>query len=164
MRTRGCAPGVIGPIRTKSISGEDSMQRMFFSLAALAVLSGAALAQNPAIRRVPEKESDPAHQTPWSRITPTESMWMYEQEKRDFLDPTLAIRRRAEYTAWQRRSRLASMHWYGYSNSRPSWNPTPFASGTFSPSWTGNDYLDRYRWSTAPPPVVVRVPYETIVK
>jgi hypothetical protein len=106
----------------------------------------------------------PAQQTPWSRVTPSETMWLYEQQKRDYLDPVLAIRHRAEFTAWQRRQRLASTAWYGYSNSRPSWHPTPFMSGTFAPAWTGNDYLDRYRWNTAPPPVVVRSADESLHK
>jgi hypothetical protein len=154
------------------------MKRMLLGLVAFGVLGGgvgggvlsgrSASAQNPSLRRPPEKEREaspaqqtsaqptPAQQTPWSRIAPSEAMWMYEQQKRDYLDPTLAIRHRAEFTAWQRRQRLAAMQWYGYSNSRPSWHPTPSMSGTFSPSWTGNDYLDRYRWNTAPPPVVVR--------
>jgi hypothetical protein len=140
------------------------MKRMLFNLAALAVLGGVASAQNPVLRRGPEKEPDPAAQIAWSRTPPTEAMWMYEQQKRDYLDTRLAIRRRAEYTAWQRRSRLASLAWYGYSNSRPSWSPTPFMSGTFSPSWTGNDYLDRYRWYTAPPPVVVRSESDSLHK
>ena len=146
------------------------MKRMLLGLVAFGVLSGGifgggvlsgvASAQNPSLRRPSEKEASPAQQTPaqqtpWSRVTPSEAMWMYEQQKRDYLDPVLSIRHRAEFTAWQRRQRLAATAWYGYSNSRPSWHPTPSMSGTFSPSWTGNDYLDRYRWSTAPPPVVV---------
>jgi hypothetical protein len=139
------------------------MNRTLLSLVVLSVVTSAAWAQNP-VRRGPEKDADPAKQTPWSRVPPTEAMWMYEQQKRDYLDPTLAIRRRAEYTAWQRRYRLASMQWYGYSNSRPSWHPTPFMSGTFSPSWTGNDYLDRYRWSTAAPPVVIRPESDSLLK
>jgi hypothetical protein len=116
------------------------------------------------MRTASEKDTEPARQTPWSRVVPTEAMWMYEQQKRDFLDPTLAMRRRAEHTAWQRRYRLASMQWYGFSNSRPSWNPTPFMTGTFSPSWSGNDYLDRYRWSTASPPVVIRPESDSLAR
>ncbi len=134
------------------------MKRILFGCVALSILGGTAAAQNPTVRRPVEKVPVPeaTQQVPWSRITPTENMWLYEQEKRDFLDTTLAVRRRAEFTAWQRRHRLAATQWYGYSNSRPNWHPTPSMSGTFSPSWTGNDYLDRNRWSTATPPVVIR--------
>ena len=42
-------------------------------------------------------------------------------------------------------------------------NPTPFMTGTFSPAWTGNDYRDSYRWSTAPP-AVVRPAIDTLLK
>ena len=139
------------------------MTRTLLGLVALSVLGGSAWAQNPVVRRAPEKDTEPARQVQWSRIAPTESMWFYEQQKRDFLDPTLSLRQRAEFTAWQRRNRLAATQWYGYSNSRPSWSPTPFMSGTFSPAWTGNDRLDSYRWSTAPPPVVVYPPTDTVL-
>jgi hypothetical protein len=136
------------------------MKRIVFGCIALSVLAVTAAGQNPSIRRpaekATEKSGESAEHVPWSRTTPSEAMWFYEQEKRDFLDTTLAIRRRAEFTAWQRRHRLAATQWYGYSNSRPNWHPTPAMSGTFSPAWTGNDYLDRYRWSTATPPVVIR--------
>src|SRR5262245_5220732 len=149
------------------------MKRMLLGLIALGGLVSLAAAQNPSLRRPGDKEASPAQpnaqqtpaqQTPWSRVTPSEAMWMYEQQKRDYLDPVLAIRHRAEFTAWQRRQRLAATAWYGYSNSRPNWHPTPSMSGTFAPSWTGNDYLDRYRWSTAPPPVVVRSASDSLYK
>lgn len=126
-------------------------------LAVLACISlaGPVLAQNPLVVRG-ATDPDPSRQIPWSRVPPTESMWMYEQQKRDFLDPTLAMRKKAEFTAWQRRQRLAAMNWYGFSNSRPSWNPTPFTGGSISPGWVGNDPMDRYRWSSATAPIVVR--------
>jgi len=144
------------------------MKPLLGSLLFLGVLVGLADAQNPVIRRPvkkgPEAAAAPDASTPWSRVTPTESMWLYEQQKRDFLDPTLAMRRRAEYNAWQRRHRLAATRWYGYSNSRPNWNPTPFFTGTFSPAWTGNDYLDRYRWTTGAPAVVVWPESDSLLK
>lgn len=124
------------------------MKRFVFALAATSLLSGTAFAQNPTFRGAKQKNFDLTRQPSWSRLIPTESMYMYEQHKRDFLNPTLAIRRRAEYKAWERRSRLAAQRWYGYSNSRPTRHPTPVTAGWSSPSWTGNYRYDYYRWRT----------------
>jgi hypothetical protein len=136
---------------------EITMTRGFIGFGALVLFATVALAQNPAIRRdKKEKDLEPARETSWGRITPSESMWLYEQHKRDYLDPQIAMRRRAEYNAWQRRYRLAHMNWYGYSNSRPVWHHTPFMTAVPSPSWTGND-ADPNRWH-ATPSIVVR-PY-----
>jgi hypothetical protein len=132
------------------------MTRAILALAALCMFSAVSLGQNPLVRRGKAKGVDPSNDT-WSRVTPSESMWMYEQHKRDYLDPQLAMRRRAEHQAWQRRYRLAHMNWYGLSNSRPSWHPTPCMTAVPSPSWTGND-ADPYRWYAAP--YLVRSPAE----
>jgi hypothetical protein len=130
------------------------MSRLLVCSAVVFAAAASALAQNPAVRKDKERNAEPARETPWSRVVPTESMWMYEQNKRDYVDTQLAMRRRAEYNAWQRRYRMAHSGWHGYSNSRPTWNPTPFTVGVPSPSWTGND-VDPNRWH-AVPAVVVR--------
>ena len=48
----------------------------------------------------------------------------------------------------QRMARLASVKWYGYSNSRP---PIEFISnpGTYSTGWSGNAW-NRYPWGGSP--------------
>lgn len=142
------------------------MKRVLLFLAITTLALGDAEAQNFRKSKDKEKEadSDPSRQLSWGRVTPSESMWMYEQQKRDYLDPTLAMRRRAEFNAWQRRHRLAAQRWFGYSNSRPNWHPTPFMSLTPSPAWSGNDYYDRYRWQTGTPWWVVVEPSESLYR
>lgn len=81
-----------------------------------------------------------------SVVEPTTEMWFYQQEKRDRLDPSLAVRRNAEYKAAQRRYRLAAMRWFGYSNLRPAASPDPI-NGYYSPFWAGNNQLSPYMWS-----------------
>lgn len=81
-----------------------------------------------------------------SIIEPTSEMWFYEQERRDRLDPALALRRIAEAKAAQRRARLAAMKWFGYSNLRPTVSPDP-VNGYYSPFWAGNNRLSPYMWS-----------------
>jgi hypothetical protein len=79
------------------------------------------------------------------QLTPTPEMWFYEQAMRRYRDPKVSVRRRAEFEADQRQARLAAQRWFGYSNSRPTVNPTPFTS-TYSPMWTSNSpYSGQWR-------------------
>jgi hypothetical protein len=60
------------------------------------------------------------------------------------------VHEKAQANAYQRRARLASMSWYGMSNSRPQAAVTPFTS-RYSPTWEmpgGKPYswYPTYRW------------------
>jgi hypothetical protein len=74
---------------------------------------------------------------PSDDITQSEDMWFYLQELRRYDDPQVMIRRKAELKGQQRRQRLAAMKWFGWSQGRPTANPTP-SMGYYSPSWLGN--------------------------
>ena len=87
-------------------------------------------------------------------VSPTPEMWFYEQERTRYEDPNGAVRRKAEARAAQRAGRIASMKWYGMSNSRPVVGTTP-VQGTYSPSWVSNT-ADPFRWRATAPAVVVR--------
>ena len=80
-----------------------------------------------------------------SSVTPTPEMWFYLQETRRHDDPQMAVRRNAEQRASERRSRLASMKWFGLSNQRPMANHTP-TTGVYSPMWVASLW-DSYRWA-----------------
>ncbi|MCI0332485.1 MAG: hypothetical protein L0228_04590 [Planctomycetes bacterium] len=61
------------------------------------------------------------------------------------------IQEKAQTRAYQRQARLASMSWYGMSNSRPQAASTPFTS-RYSPVWEmpgGKPYswYPTYRWA-----------------
>ena len=79
-------------------------------------------------------------------VPATAEMWFYEQQLREYLNPKLAVRRKAEFQARQRSHRLAAMRWFGFSNLRPTTSPDPF-NGDYSPSWTGADVLHPFRWN-----------------
>jgi hypothetical protein len=64
-------------------------------------------------------------------------VWMYLHEQRRHDDPRQAVRRKAEQQAAERMARINAMRWYGYSNSRPRAEVTPFMS-FYSPHWDGN--------------------------
>lgn len=92
----------------------------------------------------------------WGQLQPTAEMWLYEQTKTDYLDPKLAVRRKAEKKTAERQARIAAMKWYGMSNSRPVANPTPIC-GVYSPGWHANHYSPyRWTWSGGYPLVVLR--------
>lgn len=85
-----------------------------------------------------------AEPTVSTRLTP--ELWLYEQERTRMDDPAQAVRRKAEIRGIQRAERLASLKWFGMSNTRPQYtNPTPALGGFGSPSWTSNSY-DPSRW------------------
>jgi hypothetical protein len=65
-------------------------------------------------------------------------------------DPRSIVIQRAQARAAQREARLASLSWYGMSNSRPQAASTPFTS-RYSPTWEmpgGKPYswYPTYRW------------------
>ena len=117
----------------------------------LLVCSSFAMAQQPLITKI-DRPPVATFQTPvpaTSHFTPpslsvpavTPELWVYSQEPRRHDDPALAVRRKAEFQAEQRMSRLASLKWYGYSNSRPEINfisnPGTYTQGWGGPGWNG---------------------------
>ena len=46
-------------------------------------------------------------------------MWFYEQSLREYNDPKTAVRAKADFRPGQRRRRMESMKWFGFSNFRP---------------------------------------------
>lgn len=118
---------------------------LFAGLAALAVLCGAAAAQQPA---------DVSAALSPGEVTPTPDMWFYQQYMSQYQDPKMAVRRKAEFQADQRARRVAAMRWFGLSNSRPYAFSDPYHSD-YSPRWTSNNYWYPDRWSGTGRPWVV---------
>src|SRR5262245_47447128 len=109
------------------------MRRTTLALSAACLLSlaSAAQAQKPAAKKTE------APTRPETTMSQTPEMWFYEQQQRRYDDPRVAVREKAEFRGHQRQQRLAAMEWYGFSNSRPRANPTPWGS-TYSPQWVGS--------------------------
>jgi len=80
----------------------------------------------------------------------TPEMWFYDQAMRQYKDPKMAVRANAEFRADQRMHRLASMKWFGFSNSRPTASSDPY-HGDYSPGWTANSGYYPWRWSGVGP-------------
>jgi hypothetical protein len=107
-----------------------------FALAALA------LAAAPIVQaQQPGPDSPPGMRlvSP-GEVAATPEMWFYEQERLRYEDPQTVVRQKAEMKAAQRQARLASMKWFGFSNSRPQASIDPYA-GPYSPRWTSNGYI-----------------------
>lgn len=104
----------------------------------------------------PHPEPAPAVATSMSELAPTPEMWFYERAREEYEDPKNAVRANAEFRADQRRKRLASQQWFGYSNLRPSHTVTPTTQAA-SPSW-GSNTRDPYIWSGAGRSTVVHFP------
>jgi hypothetical protein len=80
-------------------------------------------------------------------LTPEMRAYLDELQRRD--EPKQNAIRAAMAKAEQRRARLASQAWYGYSNLRPVANPFPITA-SYSPHWAGsyNDFI--WYGATAP--------------
>jgi hypothetical protein len=78
------------------------------------------------------------------RVTP--EMWFYDQAMRQYKDPKMAVRANAEYRFAERQRRIASMKWFGFSNSRPQVCSDPFHND-YSPHWVANPGYHPSRWS-----------------
>lgn len=111
------------------------MKRLMIGLAMVPaiLISSGAVGQDPEKLRKPEAQP----LTNADQMEQTEDMWFYLQELQRYEDPQIAIRRKEELKAKQRRQRLAAMKWYGYCPGRPPANPIP-TMGRYSPSWVGN--------------------------
>jgi hypothetical protein len=130
------------------------MSRFVFALTVVALMASTAAAQDP--------NSYPGSFS-LGELTPTPEMWFYEQARRDYNNPQMMVRRRAEIAAAQRRDRIAARAWYGISLARPTANPTPIMSH-YSPYWGGRG-LDPWAWSGVRSTVILntrRVPTEAI--
>jgi hypothetical protein len=87
-----------------------------------------------------------------------EESWSYQPATQPAARSAKSIARqnvvqKAELLAKQRQDRMASMAWYGMSNSRPMASPTPF-TGNYSPSWQG-PAARPFVWYTAGRPTFV---------
>jgi hypothetical protein len=99
--------------------------------------SAMAFGQQPAERLAPE----PPSRDTGRMISPGETpeMWFYEQERRRSEDPQSIVRAAAQQRAAERHARLATLAWFGISNSRPQCSPDP-VHGPYSSRWVSNGY------------------------
>jgi hypothetical protein len=129
------------------------MSKLFWMGVVLIGVTRLAQAQGPAPARDLRRDAPAPVTQPPAAISPTPEMWFYEQERTRYEDPKDAVRRKAEARSTQRASRMASLKWYGMSNSRPAASTTPYF-GSYAPHWSASG-LDPNRWRAAAPTTVV---------
>jgi hypothetical protein len=76
----------------------------------------------------------------------TPEMWFYEQSMRQYKDPKVAVREKAAFRDEQRRHRLETMKWFGFSNARPRASSDPF-HGDYASGWVASPGFYPSRWS-----------------
>lgn len=139
------------PTRALDPNATDRIARSVWSFTRIAlvlVIAGQSLGRSEAAAQEPIDEPVQDEQFSASSVTPTPEMWLYQQEIMRQQDPSVAVRQRAEFVANQRRRRLASQRWLGYSKLRPMVSPTPWLS-TWSPRWSGSTGRV-YVWTSTP--------------
>ena len=125
------------------------MHRFLLSLTLSTLVVSSALGQDRGKKAAPPAGPNNAAASASPSDAPTTvtpEIWYYMQEQRRLDDPKMAIRRAAEYRASQRRARIESSRWFGYSRLRPQASPIPIM-GTASPAWVGNNAGNPYYWS-----------------
>jgi hypothetical protein len=124
-----------------------------FTVSCLAASVG--MAQNPARLRgtVPAAPAATTSPVRTSEVQATPEMWFYEQQMNRYRDPKEMVRQNAAFEAAQRKQRVTAMKWYGFSNSRPTVNPTPFGA-SYAPTWT-NASIRPWSWATVAPQVQI---------
>ena len=127
------------------------MSRLLLAVLTATWVSATASAQRP--RETPDRFD---REISAGELTPTPEMWLYQQERRLWEDPKVAVRRKAEFRTAQRMRRIAAQRWFGINNLRPMASPIPYWGGAASPYWASNS-SDSYRWmGTGGPRVVTR--------
>jgi hypothetical protein len=116
------------------------MKRLAIAIALLVLLTaGLARAERPTTTGLGLTTVSPGE------LKATPEMWFYEQSMRQYKDPKMAVRAKAEIFAQQRIRRMESMKWFGFSNSRPRANSDPI-HGDYSPGWVANPSYYPSRW------------------
>ena len=124
------------------------MQRIILVLFLVAVVTGSVSAQRSSFQfrddqfeKDTEAPGDPSPEsTDESSLSPSDKYRSYRQAA----DAKSLVQRNAMIRADQRRRRLATRQWFGYSNSRPIAAAVPFMTH-YSPMWTSNPWTP-YHW------------------
>jgi hypothetical protein len=83
---------------------------------------------------------------PAGDVKTTPEMWFYEQSLRQYNDPKVAVRAKADFRAQERQRRLESMKWFGFSNARPRASSDPF-NNDYAPGWVATPGYYPSRWN-----------------
>jgi hypothetical protein len=121
------------------------MKHLCFALAAAAVLTTVSVTLAASPDTTASRQASSAKSVSPGEVPMTPEIWFYQQQMQQYLDPKMAVRRNAEARADQRSRRVATMKWFGMSNSRPRANVDPIHQA-YSPSWVSNNdwYPDRW--------------------
>jgi hypothetical protein len=93
----------------------------------------------------PAEKPNPMTSLSPGELKATPEMWFYEQYLRQYQDPKMAVRAKAEFDCLQRQRRIAARKWFGLSLARPRWSADIY-NWDQSPGWTSNNGAYPYRW------------------
>ncbi len=123
------------------------MKRRLLILALVCLAGGPLSAEQPQ-KAAPDLRRDSSSESSSGSPSLTPEMWFYQQERTRFEDPKAAVRRKAEYRAAQRESRMAALHWMGIDPSRPYIPATPYYTPPVRPYWSIS--YNPYTWRMLP--------------
>ena len=133
------------------------MKRCAIWLSLLLLLSAVpVLAQAPNVSGAQKQPRAAVGISP-GEVTPTAEMWFYQERMRQYMDPKMNVRQKAEFRTSQRQARISARQWFGLSNLRPTAG-TDNIHNDYSPGWSGNTVYHPFRWSGVGPAIVVMRP------
>ncbi len=117
------------------------MRRFLLALFVLTISAGSLLAQESAFRFVNEPFAEENRVE--ANADDEGSSSEYRSSYADGTDTKSLVQKNAIFRADQRRRRIASRKWFGYSNSRPIVAAGPYMTA-YSPAWAGNPWTSYY--------------------
>ena len=124
------------------------MQRLILGLFLAAVMTGSVSAQQSSFQFADDpfatEINGPQGTTPASTDESSSSTSEKYRSFQQAMDAKSLVQRNATIRANQRRRRLATRKWFGYSNARPIAAASPFMTH-YSPMWTSNPWTP-YHW------------------
>ena len=132
---------------------------LFLFLVASAEAQSPAKQQASATKQTPTTKQDSNSGIGISpgEVTATPEMWFYDQARRQYQDPKLVVRQKAEFRTSERLRRMAALRWFGFSNSRPMAGVDPI-HGDYGPYWTSGNVYQPFRWAGGRSPTIVVTP------
>lgn len=133
------------------------MRRFFGAvlLGSLCMFGGVARGEEMELDEIDvEATSSPVNQ---ARPQARDDSWYYQPQQETAapkVNPRLIAQQRAMARGQQRDARLASMNWYGYSNSRPTAAPIAFCTPLYGPAWQ-SPYGAGFSWRMGQPTYIV---------
>jgi hypothetical protein len=118
------------------------------SLSVWTIVLGATIA--PTLGQAPASPPAPSVKVTVLGSSAPETKSYQQYQLQEYQNSVALVHQNAAFRATQRMRRLAAMHWFGLSNSRPQASVDPI-NGDYSPAWVSNVTAHPFQWQGVGP-------------